>query len=178
MPLPKSDFISDVWKEGIFGKPQVILPHHQHSSPNNTTPNRQQSRLLHRRRRHHLQRPSPCPRLPRRQRVHRRPQRGQDGSHGARHRDGPARRQSAGHRGRRRAASGELTERGGEMRPGARERGLCHVRYVERRPHLPLPALSDSSSEAKPSQVKSTETRPYLPTAPAQRATSSPRSSN
>jgi len=30
----------------------------------------------------------------------------------------------------------------------------------------------------KPSKAKSTETRPYLPTAPAQRATSSPRSSN
>lgn len=71
MAMKKSDYLSEVWKDGIFSKAPPPPPKSHITSISHQY--RQQSRILHRRQRHHLQCPSTRHGPPRRQRLHRGP---------------------------------------------------------------------------------------------------------
>jgi hypothetical protein len=65
MPLPKSDYLSDTWKDGLFSE---LL--HANAHELELMLCSEQGRLLHRWSRHNLQRAGPRSRQPRRQRMH------------------------------------------------------------------------------------------------------------
>lgn len=90
MPVPKSEYLSPVWKDGIFGEsPARPIPSHdplpRKAARVLTLPQSWQSRLCDRRRRLNLLGADARPCCPGRQCRHHRPQRREDGARRCRH---------------------------------------------------------------------------------------------
>jgi len=104
MPLSKGEYVSDIWKDGIFGRYLLVsqsLFFPVFSSTFVVPPlipqSSQSHSLLYRWRRHNLQRSSPRSRPSRCQCLHHRPKRRENRVHGERHRYGSGRCESARH---------------------------------------------------------------------------------